>query len=70
VDEESQQIVNGRKLTQLGIAWVAAAQLCFLLFVNKITNLNKYLTSFSAACDCFIAALDDINQNLIKQKGK
>jgi hypothetical protein len=70
VDEESQRIVNGRKLTPLGIAWVAAAQLCFLLYVNEISDLNAYLTAFAAARDRFIAALDNINQNLIKRKGK
>jgi hypothetical protein len=70
LDTEQERASNGRVLTKLGIAWVAGAQLCCLLYVKEIPSLDTYLSSFSAARDCFVAALDDINQVLLKRKAK
>jgi hypothetical protein len=62
--------VNGRVLTDLGVAWVAAAQLCRLLYIPEIVDLHDYLTQFANSQVRFIAAANTVDEVLLQRKGK
>lgn len=52
------------------MAWVAACQLCRLLYINEITNLQDYLKRLTGARDRLIAALHAVDPALLRKKGK
>jgi ribosomal protein L35AE/L33A len=70
VDQEHLRDVQDRVLTPLGIAWIAGCQLCRLLYVNEINDLQEYLTRLTSARDRMMAALHAVNPMLLRRKGK
>jgi hypothetical protein len=70
VEQENRRQIQGRELTPLGVAWVAGCQLCRLLYVNDICNLQDYLKHLCAARDRLMAALFALNPSILRRKGK